>query len=115
MGHCGGGEGPNHFGQGGYEPHEQDPARDLVAALENWVEKGRQPQSLIATRYVDDDPQKPVLRTMPLCPFPAMARFNGTGAVTAAANWSCPVGDRRLLEVGYAGTEAGAQVLPGPL
>ena len=107
MAHCGGGPGPNAFGQL-WAPDPAGPDSDILVALENWVEKGAAPQSIVATKFEHDNPKGPVLRTMPLCPFPAMARYKGTGDIHAAANWSCPADDRRLLEAGQAGRAAGA-------
>jgi feruloyl esterase len=52
MHHCSGGPGPNQF--------------DMLTALENWVEKGAAPHSILAahaTAYQVD-------RTRPLCPYP---------------------------------------------
>jgi Tannase and feruloyl esterase len=93
MAHCGGGAGPNSF--------------DSIAAIESWVEKGHAPASIIATKFDDDDPSGKVVRSMPLCPFPAMAHYQGKGDVNDAANWSCPATDRRLLRKGHAGQMAG--------
>jgi feruloyl esterase len=53
------------------------------------------------------NPSAGVKRTMPLCPFPAQAHYSGNGDVNAAANWSCPAGDRSLLAVGPVGVAAG--------
>ena len=47
MGHCGGGNGPNTFGNRPGAPI--DPDHDVVAALEQWVEKGIAPKQLIGT------------------------------------------------------------------
>lgn len=97
--HCSmGGVGPNSF--------------DALGAIENWVEKGEAPEALIATLYPANafgmlDFSKPPGRTMPLCKFPEMARYSGKGDVNAAANWSCPAGDTRMLEVGESGLQAG--------
>lgn len=91
--HCGGGPGPNAF--------------DTLTALDGWVEQGRAPDGILATRFADNDPHKQVLRTMPLCAFPAQARYKGTGDVNDAANWTCPAGDRSQLEVGANGIAAG--------
>ena len=107
MAHCGGGPGPNAFGQL-WAPDPAGPDSDILVALENWVEKGAAPQSIIATKFDHDNPKGPVLRTMPLCPFPAMARYKGSGDIHAAANWSCPADDQRLLDAGQAGRAAGA-------
>lgn len=108
MSHCYGGSGPNTFGQMGLNPNQPiDPERDVLTALERWVEHGEQPTHLLATRYEDNDESKRVLRTMPLCPFPSMAKFNGSGDVNDANNWSCPAGDTRLEKTGPAGARAG--------
>ena len=107
MAHCGGGPGPNAFGQL-WAPDPAGPDSDILVALESWVEKGAAPQSIVATKFEHDNPKGTVLRTMPLCPFPAVARYKGTGDLHAAANWSCPADDQRLLEAGQAGRAAGA-------
>jgi feruloyl esterase len=44
---------------------------------------------------------------MPLCQFPEMARYSGNGDVKDMANWSCPAGDRRMLQIGDSGRHAG--------
>jgi len=71
MGHCGGGEGPNTF--------------DTLTTLEEWVEEGRAPDQLIASRQRDGV----VDRTRPLCPYPELAVYNGSGSTDDAANFSC--------------------------
>lgn len=93
MYHCGGGPGPNSF-------------NGVTSAIENWVEHGVAPNELVATKYTDDDPTLPVLRTMPLCPFPTQATYNGTGNVNQAASWSCKANED-LLQVGPNGASAG--------
>jgi len=89
MQHCVGGSGPNTF--------------DTLSALENWVEKGVAPDAIPATHLTNNV----VDRTMPLCPFPAQARYKGSGNVTDTSNWSCPQKDQSLLAVGPNGTLAG--------
>jgi len=44
---------------------------------------------------------------MPLCPYPAMAQYVGTGDVNEATNWKCPANDGRLLRTGPVGIAAG--------
>jgi feruloyl esterase len=96
--HCSmGGEGPGNF--------------DALSAIEDWVEKGRGPDQLKASLYSRTspmiDPGKTPLRTMPLCKFPEMARYDGKGDVNAAASWSCSPADKRMLEIGESGRQAG--------
>ncbi|MCE7797147.1 tannase/feruloyl esterase family alpha/beta hydrolase [Sphingobium sufflavum] len=102
-GHCGmSGVGPTNF--------------DAIGALEGWVERGTAPNALLA-RQLDPkvsnviagkvDWSKPALRTMPLCAFPQMARYKGTGDVKDATNWSCKSGDTAMLKVGESGRQAG--------
>src|SRR5215510_7622008 len=71
MGHCSGGPGPNQF--------------DSLAALEQWVEKGVAPDKLIASHVTNGK----VDRTRPLCLYPMVARWKGTGNSDEAANFSC--------------------------
>ena len=49
MQHCGGGSGPNTFGQLGVA--QGDPQHDIGSALERWVENGIAPEQIIATKY----------------------------------------------------------------
>lgn len=71
MGHCSGGPGPNQF--------------DHLTALEQWVEKGVAPEKLIATHSTNGK----VDRTRPLCLYPRVARWKGTGSIDEAANFTC--------------------------
>ncbi len=71
MGHCGGGEGPNSF--------------DMVTALEQWVENGKAPEEIIATRLTNGVVQ----RTRPLCAYPQVAVYKGAGSTDEAASFVC--------------------------
>ncbi len=71
MQHCSGGPGPNSF--------------DALTALENWVEKGIAPKSIIASHSTAGV----VDRTRPLCPYPKVAVYSGTGSTNDAANFQC--------------------------
>jgi feruloyl esterase len=73
MGHCAGGNAPTRF--------------DALAALEPWVEKGAPPDKMIAAQVVQGETK----RTRPLCVYPQVARWNGTGSQDDAANFSCKV------------------------
>jgi feruloyl esterase len=86
MGHCGGGIGPNSFGNGGNR-FSGDPDHDVITALERWVEKGVAPERLIGTGNAGGDPAKTLTR--PLCPFPQVARYNGSGDPNQAASFTC--------------------------
>ena len=68
--HCGwGGAGPNAFQTlyhkvpGELPPPVIDADHDLLMALEKWVTTKSPPQRIIASRYQDDDPSKPVVRS----------------------------------------------------
>ncbi|MDG2003679.1 MAG: tannase/feruloyl esterase family alpha/beta hydrolase [Novosphingobium sp.] len=84
---------------------------DALGAMEDWVEKGIAPNALRATLYEPTsygvDFAKPLGRTMPLCAFPQMAKYDGSGDVNDAANWRCPAGDTRMLRIGESGRRAG--------
>ncbi|MGZ6123651.1 MAG: tannase/feruloyl esterase family alpha/beta hydrolase [Myxococcales bacterium] len=77
--HCGGGPGPNVF--------------DTVSPLVQWVEQGRAPERITATKYNGDDPTKGVAMTRPLCPFPQFAEHKGKGSTNDAANFVCRAHD----------------------
>ena len=84
MQHCGGGPGPNSFGQGQVE------APGITKALERWVENREPPNKIIATKFqTDGNPASGVVRTRPLCPYPQVAKYNGSGSTDEAANFSC--------------------------
>jgi feruloyl esterase len=71
MGHCGGGIGPDRH--------------DSMTAMVNWVEKARAPDSMIASRVVNNQ----VVRTRPLCMYPQVAKYSGKGSIDDAANFRC--------------------------
>jgi len=73
MGHCGGGEGPNAF--------------DMVSVLERWVEQRTAPDQIVATHSTNNKPD----RTRPLCPYPQIAAYTGSGSVDDAVNFVCRV------------------------
>ena len=93
MQHCYAGPGPNSFGQVGTAPSD-DPRRDVVRALERWVEVGDPPSTIVATKYVDDDPAKGIKATRPLCPYPQMATYEGQGDPSEASSYGCTTGAR---------------------
>jgi hypothetical protein len=89
MQHCGGGPGPNFFGQFANAP-PVDPGHNMYSALEQWVEKGVAPSRFIATKYVNDtDHTTGIKMTRPLCPYPEVAKYKGTGDINDAANFVC--------------------------
>jgi len=71
MAHCRGGDGTDRF--------------DPISAMEQWAEKGKAPESIIASRYAGDK----VDRTRPLCPYPEVAVYKGSGGTDDAANFVC--------------------------
>ena len=78
MDHCYGGDGPYDF--------------DTIAALEQWAEKGKTPERIIAAHYRDDGPPSPPAkpdRTRPLCPYPQVAKYKGSGSTDDASNFLC--------------------------
>jgi len=87
--HCTGGPGPNNFGGRGQFVAKDDAENDIVIALDRWVEQGIAPDRLIATKFVNDDPQQGVARTRPLCRYPQVARWTGSGSIDDAANFVC--------------------------
>lgn len=95
VGHCGGGVGPNVFGnfRDGFPEQPSDPSQDLLAAMEHWVEKGRVPQEIVATKYVNNQTTGAVERTRPLCAWPKVSKYKGTGDINSAGSFSCVLPD----------------------
>ena len=89
MAHCGGGPGANAFGNGRNGPNPSDAADDLLSALDRWVENRDAPDTIIATKYVNDDPTQGIAFQRPLCPFPQIAKYKGSGSTTSAASFAC--------------------------
>ena len=91
MTHCYGGPGAANFGGVGQQiPPVRDAAHDVQIALENWVERRTPPAQLIATKFVDDAAATRAVRlTRPLCLYPTVPRYKGTGDPDDAASFSC--------------------------
>jgi feruloyl esterase len=71
MAHCAGGEGPDSF--------------DSLGVMEQWVEHGKAPERIIAAHHSAGQ----VDRTRPLCPYPQIARYKGSGSIDDAASFAC--------------------------
>ncbi len=89
MEHCAGGPGASSFGQFGLET-AKGPKYGLFDSLENWVVKGTPADDVAATKYAPgaDGVTKAVM-TRPLCAYPAVARYKGSGDSSNAANFEC--------------------------
>jgi feruloyl esterase len=72
MGHCAGGSGPSNI--------------DYLGAIDNWVETGRAPEQLTAS-----NPPGAQARTRPLCAYPKVAKYSGTGSTDEMKNFRCDV------------------------
>ncbi|MCE7797145.1 tannase/feruloyl esterase family alpha/beta hydrolase [Sphingobium sufflavum] len=89
--HCAGGLGPSAFGQAGAPKPEETPDRNMVAALQAWVEgKAAAPESLVATRSqailmggAAAQPQRL------LCALPRRAVLQPGGDPDKAASYRC--------------------------
>jgi feruloyl esterase len=84
MNHCSGGPSTDQF--------------DMLAPLINWVEKGQAPDSVTASARgagnsgganADVPSTWSAARTRPLCAYPKVAVYKGTGSMEDAANFSC--------------------------
>jgi feruloyl esterase len=91
MTHCYGGPGATSFGAVGQQiPPVRDTTHDIQTALENWVERGTAPNQLIATKFTDETAAaRTVKLTRPLCLYPTVPRYKGTGDANDAANFAC--------------------------
>jgi feruloyl esterase len=71
MGHCGSGDGPNQF--------------NAMGALERWRESNIAPSQMLAMHVTNGA----VDTVRPLCPYPQVAVYKGSGSTNDAANFSC--------------------------
>jgi tannase/feruloyl esterase len=71
MTHCRGGAGTDRF--------------DAQSAIEAWVERGQAPATIAASRIENGN----VTRTRPLCPYPQVAKYDGSGDTNDASNFRC--------------------------
>jgi feruloyl esterase len=69
MNHCGGGSATDQF--------------DALGAMQAWVEQGHAPERIIATGAAFPG------RTRPLCAYPKVARYRGSGNPESADNFQC--------------------------
>jgi hypothetical protein len=91
MQHCGGGPGADSFGAS--YSGSPDPQHSVRAALEEWVEKGTAPGTIVASKYVGEDHQHPKM-TRPLCAYPQAAKYKGSGDTNDAASFACESGKK---------------------
>ena len=84
MNHCGGGPATDQF--------------DMLSPLVNWVENGVAPDRVIANvrgpgnlggANADVPATWSPSRSRPLCPYPKVARYNGSGSLEIAASFTC--------------------------
>jgi len=71
MQHCGGGPGPDQFNK--------------MGALERWREAGVSPDQILAVHVTGST----VDMTRPLCPYPQVAVYKGSGSTNDAASFAC--------------------------
>ena len=76
--HCAGGPGPDRV--------------DLLSAVVDWVEEGVAPERLLASKV---DAEGVTLMTRPLCPYPEVAVWDGTGDTNDASSFRCQRPDAR--------------------
>ncbi len=95
MQHCGGGTGVDSFGAG--PALNIDPEHSMFSSMEQWVEHGVAPKAIIAKKGAN--PFQPASgargkMTRPLCPYPQVAKYKGSGDTNDAANFVCAAGPR---------------------
>ena len=73
--HCDGGDGPFDF--------------DSIVVLEQWVEKGKVPDRIIAAHFPPGPRAAKPDRTRPLCAYPQVAKYKGSGSTDDASNFVC--------------------------
>jgi feruloyl esterase len=70
MGHCGGGDGPS--------------VLDMLSVIDKWASEGEAPDRIIASNPPNLKPM-----TRPICPYPQVPLYKGSGSTGDAANFEC--------------------------
>jgi feruloyl esterase len=88
VGHCGGGPAPDAIG-GAFGRHapQRNADHDVMEALARWIEEGKSPELIIATKYADDI----VVAQRPWCAYPQVARWDRHGDRNKATSYQCAV------------------------
>lgn len=98
MGHCSGapvapwyiGGGNQHVAGASHSvPGFADPKHDVIMAIMAWVEQGKAPDQLIATKFRNDTVSSGVESQRPLCPYPKQAQYVGHGDTNRPDSWKC--------------------------
>lgn len=76
MGHCRGGDGPDSF--------------DALSVLKTWVQTGNAPEQMTAAKVRGGVTE----RTRPLCAYPNVAKYKGTGNTDQASSFVCAAPER---------------------
>jgi feruloyl esterase len=69
--HCAGGEGPDTF--------------DALGTIDAWVESGQAPERIVARKALKEG----ATRTRPVCSYPQVARYKGTGSTDDESSFEC--------------------------
>jgi hypothetical protein len=89
MEHCIGGPGPSSFGQFGTGTTKGE-QYGLFDSLQDWVEKGAPAEDVFATKFAPGaDGKMKAVMTRPLCAFPKVARYKGTGDGNDSGSFEC--------------------------
>lgn len=95
MSHVTGGKGPNTFGQTLAPPPGASAATNIGSALERWVEQGVAPGPILGREYLNEpgalysEAGRTPGRTRPICPYPQVERYKGSGDPNKAENFLC--------------------------
>ena len=65
------------------------------------MEKGVAPERIVAVKYIGNQPAQGIERTRPLCAYPNVADYKGTGSTQDAANFECRRPSRDKDEHGF--------------
>ncbi|WP_367849302.1 tannase/feruloyl esterase family alpha/beta hydrolase [Rhodoferax sp. WC2427] len=97
--HCGGGEG--------------NPNMDMLTAIDDWVLQGKAPTAI--TTYRTDATTAAVTNSRPVYPYPAVAKYNGTGDATQASSYRSSAALVNAVTPDWAGTDMFTPYAPAPL
>ena len=88
MGHCAGGDGAWAIGQGSAGNAGLQPDRNVLMAVVDWVERGKAPEAILGTKWVDDVVGGQVAFSRKHCKYPKRNKYNG-GDPKKPEGWTC--------------------------
>ncbi|CAI6339403.1 unnamed protein product [Periconia digitata] len=88
-GHCSGGDGASVIGQGLGSVESLDPRENILMAIVDWVENGVAPETLVGTKWINNNETAGVEYKRAHCKYPLRNKYSGQGDPNDMESWEC--------------------------